>query len=114
MSFRYNQSHHFILLHFGCRMIKFERTYRAQLAPCMGISWQKLHASDCYASSLQLKQEQLKRDRVVAPYSRSYGRTLIRTVVESDGGGVHLVSPSECSQGWPLWKVISWGITRMR
>jgi hypothetical protein len=38
-----------------------------------------------------LKQKEAELE-LVAPYSRSYGRTLIRTILESEGGGVALVS----------------------
>ncbi len=37
-----------------------------------------------------LKQKEAELD-VVAPYSKSYGRTLVRTILESEGGGVTLV-----------------------
>ena len=40
----------------------------------------------------QLKLKQKENETLVAPYSRSYGRTLISTIVESDDGGVHAVS----------------------
>ena len=39
----------------------------------------------------QLKLKQKENESLVAPYSRSYGRTLISTIVESDDGGVHAV-----------------------
>ena len=37
-----------------------------------------------------LKQKEAELE-VVAPYSKSYGRTLVRTILESEGGGVTLV-----------------------
>ena len=39
-----------------------------------------------------MKLKQKENDSLVAPYSRSYGRTLISTIVESGDGGVHAVS----------------------
>lgn len=42
------------------------------------------------AKQATLKQKEAELD-VVAPYSRSFGRTLVNTILESEGGGVALV-----------------------
>ncbi|CAL5224923.1 g7691 [Coccomyxa viridis] len=65
-----------------------------------GLHEDELEAITRQIHELQLKQEQLKRDRVVAPYSRSYGRTLISTIVESADGGVHLEGQTISIGGW--------------
>ncbi len=43
---------------------------------------------------MQLKLKQKENDSLIAPYSRSYNRTLISTIVEAADGGVHAVSLS--------------------
>ena len=51
----------------------------------------------CFRSlhvSVQLKLKQKENDSLIAPYSRSYNRTLISTIVEAADGGVHAVSLS--------------------
>ena len=62
-----------------------------RLAPFIARTRQKLHAYMCNVCSSQLKLKQKENDTLVAPYSRSYNRTMISTVVESDDGGVHAV-----------------------
>ncbi|GAB4818156.1 hypothetical protein N2152v2_005202 [Parachlorella kessleri] len=46
-----------------------------------------------------LKQKEAELE-VVAPYSKSYGRTLVRTILESEGGGVTLVGKTIRIGGW--------------
>lgn len=48
-------------------------------------------------TTLRQKEEELE---LVAPYSRSYGRTLIRTVLQSESGGASLVGRTIRVGGW--------------
>ncbi|CAK0787728.1 hypothetical protein CVIRNUC_010950 [Coccomyxa viridis] len=49
---------------------------------------------------LQLKLKQKENDSLIAPYSRSYNRTLISTIVEAADGGVHAVGQTLTIGGW--------------
>ena len=60
------------------------------LAPCTFYYWQK-DMKQMLLQFSQLKLKQKENETLVAPYSRSYGRTLISTIAESDDGGVHAV-----------------------
>jgi hypothetical protein len=41
---------------------------------------------------MQLELKKKEAASLVAPYSASFGRTLISTIVQADDGGVHAVS----------------------
>lgn len=42
--------------------------------------------------NVQLELKKKESASLVAPYSRTYNRTLISTILQSDDGGVHAVS----------------------